>query len=156
MNSKFQINLLTVILSACFFCFSKNLKSANSDSLKMSVALDSISSIYDDAGMSAYEVKEAFKDMHIQFEGDCKTYLEIEEKYFLANIFMDHNLDEFVWKYAQDIEIESRKINYKHGLSGAYSLYAYIHHLRGEHEEAIKYASQNLEFYSINPRKRII
>jgi len=148
MNSKFQINLLTVILSACFFCFSKNLKSANSDSLKMSVALDSISSIYDDAGMSAYEVKEAFKDMHIQFEGDCKTYLEIEEKYFLANIFMDHNLDEFVWKYAQDIEIESRKINYKHGLSGAYSLYAYIHHLRGEHEEAIKYASQNLEFYS--------
>ena len=93
MNIRFQSNLHTVILSACLCCFSTNLKSANCDSLKMSIALDSISSIYDDAGMSAYEVKEAFENMYIQFEGDCKTYLEIEEKYFLANIFMDHNLE---------------------------------------------------------------
>ncbi len=110
--------------------------------------VDSIHYVYEQNGLSHSGIKEAFDEVNGFFQGDCREYLEIEEQYILAYNFMDYGLYDFAWRYAEEIASKSKKIKYQAGVYGVYGLYANLHYLSDEHDEANKYADENLDFWS--------
>lgn len=127
--------------------FSANAAKNTIDSLKLVHFADSLVKVFEDDGLSAGQIHEAFEDNTKRFNPSISKYVEIEEQVILAYSCLEYNQFDIANKLAIDVLKSSRLAGYKSGIASAHQVLAYISHYLDEHEKAMQLADSTYRFY---------
>ena len=117
------------------------------DSLKLMRFSDSLARVFEDDGLSAGQIHEAFEKNNKRFNASISRYLEIEEQVILAGSCLEYNQFDIANQLAIDVLKASRMLGYKSGIASAHEVLAYISHNLDEHEKAMQLADSIYWFY---------
>jgi serine phosphatase RsbU (regulator of sigma subunit) len=131
------------------FSVSVNAAEITTDSLKLMRFADSLVKVFEDDGLSAGQIHEAFEKNNKRFKASMSKYLEIEEQVILAFSCLEYNQFDIANQLAIDVLKASRILGYKSGIASAHQVLAHISHYLDEHEKAMRLADSVYRFYEI-------
>ncbi len=117
------------------------------DSLKLMRFSDSLARVFEDDGLSAGQIHEAFEKNNKRFNASISRYLEIEEQVILAGSCLEYNQFDIANQLAIDVLKASRILGYKSGIASSHQVLAHISHYLDEHEKAMQLADSIYWFY---------
>ena len=100
-----------------FQLFSVSVKASaiTSDSLKLMRFSDSLAKVFEDDGLSAGQIHEAFEKNNKRFNVSISRYLEIEEQVILAESCLEYNQFDIANQLAIDVLKASRIVRIQIG-----------------------------------------
>jgi serine phosphatase RsbU (regulator of sigma subunit) len=129
------------------FSVHANAAKITTDSLKLVHFADSLVKVFEDDGLSAGQIHEAFEKNTKRFNASISKYLKIEEQVILAFSCLEYNQFDIANQLAIDVLKASRIVGYNSGIASAHQVLAYINHYIDEHEKAMQLADSVYRFY---------
>lgn len=138
-----SLGLVMILL----FSVHANAAKIPTDSLKLVHFSDSLARVFEDDGLSADQIHEAFEENTKRFNASILKYLKIEEQVILAFSCLEYNQFDIAHQLANDILKASRKAGYNSGIASAQQVLAFISNYTDEHEKAMLLADSVYLFY---------
>jgi len=136
-----------VLVMILLFSVHANAAKITTDSLKLVHFTDSLVKVFEDDGLSAGQIHEAFEKNTKRFNASISEYLKIEEQVILAFSCLEYNQFDIANQLAIDVLKASRIVGYNSGIASAHQVLAFIKHYRDEHEKAMQLADSVYRFY---------
>ena len=136
-----------VLVMILLFSVHANAAKITADSLKLVHFADSLVKVFEDDGLSAGQIHEAFKKNTKRFNASILKYLKIEKQVILAFSCLEYNQFDIANQLAIDVLKASRIAGYNSGIASAHQVLAYISHYIDEHEKAMQLADSVYRFY---------